>query len=393
VRADDARPVDQLVATYFAAPASYTGEDVVELSMHGSPVVLTSAVQAAVRCGARLAEPGEFTFRAHLHGRIDLTQAEAIADLVDAVTPLQARAAFDQLQGTLTEAIGRIEAGLFDLIASLEASVDFPEEGYHFDGPTAVRERIGALLDDTTALIAEGRRGRLLRDGFQVAIIGAPNVGKSSLFNRLVGSSRAIVTEVPGTTRDLVSETIDLEGFRVTIVDTAGIRPTSDVVEAEGVARSRRAVEVADVVLMVIDGSDESASAELSIGDLAHERRLVVQNKMDLGVRRAVPGAVATSATTGIGLDVLTARILEALDIDLLEERPAITNVRHIALLERAEAALSRARGALSDRAPRPAEVVLADLQEARAALEEMTGKRTSEDLLAHIFERFCIGK
>jgi tRNA modification GTPase len=393
VRADDARPVDQLVATYFAAPASYTGEDVVELSMHGSPVVLTSAVQAAVRCGARLAEPGEFTFRAHLHGRIDLTQAEAIADLVDAVTPLQARAAFDQLQGTLTEAIGRIEAGLFDLIASLEASVDFPEEGYHFDGPTAVRERIGALLDDTTALIAEGRRGRLLRDGFQVAIIGAPNVGKSSLFNRLVGSSRAIVTEVPGTTRDLVSETIDLEGFRVTIVDTAGIRPTSDVVEAEGVARSRRAVEVADVVLMVIDGSDESASAELSIGDLAHERRLVVQNKMDLGVRRAVPGAVATSATTGIGLDVLTARILEALDIDLLEERPAITNVRHIALLERAEAALSRARGAVSDGAALPEEFVLADLQEARAALEEMTGKRTSEDLLAHIFERFCIGK
>src|SRR5215467_13367201 len=216
----DQTPIDHVIATFFPCPKSYTGEDTVELSAHGAPVVLTAIVAAAIDAGARLAEPGEFTLRAFLNGRIDLPQAEAVRDLIYAVTPLQARAAFDQLDGTLTRAIGAIAAALFDLVARLEASVDFPDEGYHFLVPDALVEAIDGLLERTRALLAGARRGRLIREGLQVAIVGAPNVGKSSLFNALVGASRAIVTDVPGTTRDLVSEVVDVDGLRMTLVDT-----------------------------------------------------------------------------------------------------------------------------------------------------------------------------
>jgi tRNA modification GTPase len=212
-------------------------------------------VSAALLSGARLAEPGEFTLRAFLNGRIDLMQAEAVADLIDAVTPLQARTAFDQLQGTLTGVIAGIDAALFDLIARLEASVDFPDEGYHFVEPRAIADAIAGLLDRTAALLAEAGRGRLLREGLLLAIIGKPNVGKSSLFNALVGAARAIVTEVPGTTRDLVTEAIDLGGLRVTLVDTAGVHETTDRVEAEGVTRARRARDVADLTVVLLDRS------------------------------------------------------------------------------------------------------------------------------------------
>jgi tRNA modification GTPase len=240
--------IDHAVVTYFPAPHSYTGEDVVELSAHGSPVVLRAVVEAAIAAGARLAEAGEFTLRAFLNGRIDLMQAEAVGDLIEAATPLQARAAFDQLDGTLTRAIADIDSMLFDLIARLEASVDFPEEGYHFVEPDALAGALDGLLVRTGALLADGRRGRLIREGFHAVVVGEPNVGKSSLFNALVGSARAIVTEMPGTTRDLVSEVVDLDGLRVTLVDTAGLRDAVDPVESEGVARSRQAVAAADLV-------------------------------------------------------------------------------------------------------------------------------------------------
>jgi tRNA modification GTPase len=392
IRGDDVerRPIDHAVATYFSAPASYTGEDVVELSVHGSPVVLNGLVAAAVRCGARLAAPGEFTLRAYLNGRMDLMQAEAVADLVDAVTPLQVRAAFDQLQGTLTEKIGSIDAALFDLIARLEASVDFPEEGYHFADPAGLRGEIDALIRDVDCLLATARRGRLIREGFQVAVVGAPNVGKSSLFNALVGSSRAIVTPVAGTTRDLVTETVDLEGFRVTLIDTAGLRETDDMVEAEGVARTRRAADVADVTLLVLDAA---RPAERLVPPARSSRRIVVQNKIDLGVTWTLPGAVQTSAATGAGLDELRTEIVAALDVDILDDRPAVTNVRHIGLLEEARRTMVRARDAVSADDRLPEEFVLADLQGARSALEEIAGKRAPEDLLTHIFARFCIGK
>ena len=374
--------IDRVVVTSFPAPASYTGEDVVEISGHGSPVVLRAIVESAIACGARLAEPGEFTLRAFLNGRLDLMQAEAVADLVDAVTPLQARAAFDQLEGTLTRAIAEIDAALFDLIARLEASVDFPDEGYHFVEPGRVASAIDGLLARSSALLTDARRGRLVREGLSIAIVGRPNVGKSSLFNALAGASRAIVTEVPGTTRDLVTEVVDLDGLRVTLTDTAGLRDTTDPVEAEGVRRARQAIAVADLTLVVVD-TDEPEPVD--------GKSLIVQNKSDLG---RPPRGVQISATTGFGLEGLRKAIVAALDFDPLRDRPEITNARHIALVDRAHRALMRARDAAQTEAGSLSEeFVLADLQDARAAFEEISGRRAPEDLLAHIFTRFCIGK
>ena len=381
--------IDQVIALYFPSPASYTGDDVVELSAHGSPVVLRAIVRTAIESGARPAEPGEFTLRAFLNGRIDLMQAEAVADLVDASTPLQARAAFDQLEGTLTRAVSEIEATLFELIAQLEASVDFPDEGYHFVTPGALATSIDGLLAQTEKLLAGASRGRLIREGLQVSIVGRPNVGKSSLFNALLGTARAIVTPTPGTTRDLVTEDVDIEGLRVTLVDTAGFREATDPAEIEGVERSRGAVAVSDLVLHVIDSDELPAPSS--------GRRLVVRNKSDIAPRNGLAtegDVVAVSAHTGDGLDALRRRLVSALDAEPTRDRPDITNVRHIALVERAHAALTRARAAsLADTGSLPEEFVLADLQDARAALEEVTGKRASEAVLEHIFSRFCIGK
>src|SRR5581483_7478618 len=259
-----------------------------------------------------------------------------------------------------------------------EASVDFPDEGYHFVQPGELTTAIDGLIDRTSALLASAARGRLVREGLQIAIAGRPNVGKSSLFNALVGSARAIVTDVPGTTRDLVSETVDIEGLRVTLVDTAGIRDSDDPIESEGVARARDSVRVADMTLLVVD-EDEPA-------DLGSTNYLLVQSKTDLGrPRRGVP----VSALTGQGMDARRRAIAAALDVDPRRDPPAITNVRHIALVERAHAALMRARTACGA----PEEFVLADLQAARAALEEISGRRVTDDLLAHIFANFCIGK
>jgi tRNA modification GTPase len=394
--------IDQVVATYFPAPHSYTGEDVVELSAHGSPVVLRAIVSAGIDAGARLAEPGEFTLRAFLNGRMDLMQAEAVADLIASVTPLQARAAFDQMQGTLTRAIGEIDEALFDLIARLEASVDFPEEGYHFVEPGVLAGAIDGLRARTTALLAAARRGRLVREGFEVAIVGKPNVGKSSLFNALAGASRAIVTDVPGTTRDLVSEVVDVDGLRVTLVDTAGLREASDVIEAEGVRRSQQAWRVADVVLIVVDRAAPLDEADRGIiGATTGRPRVIVANKADRSASwrhdalgDAGADVVDASAVTGDGLDIVRQRIVSTLDVDLQPDRPAITNVRHIALVQRADDALARAgRAALDDGASLSEEFVLADLQDARTALEEIAGRRVTDDLLVHIFSRFCIGK
>jgi len=387
--------IDQIVATYFPAPASYTGDDVVELSAHGSPVVLRAIVAAAIEHGARLAEPGEFTLRAFLNGRIDLTQAEAVGDLIDAATPLQARAAFDQLQGTLTHAIGDIDAALFDLIARLEASVDFPEEGYHFVEAGELAATIDRLIGRADTLLAGARRGRLVREGLQIAIAGRPNVGKSSLFNALAGASRAIVADAAGTTRDLVTEVVELDGLRVTLVDTAGLRDTDDAVEAEGVARSLGAQRVADLTLLVVDRSVPQTGEESQ--QTADNKRLTVANKSDLPAAWTRADVVEVSARTGDGVNALRERIVAALGAgatEPLKDRPELTNVRHIALVQRALDALVRARAAaLADGGSLSEEFVLADLQDARAALEEIAGRRAPEDLLAHIFAKFCVGK
>jgi tRNA modification GTPase len=387
--------IDEAVVVYFPAPASYTAEDVVEVSVHGSPCVLQAILEASISAGARLAEPGEFTLRAYLNGRMDLMQAEAVADLIDAVTPLQARTAFDQLQGTLTREIGELDGALFELIARLEASVDFPEEGYHFVDPGALARAIDSIADRMSKLLAQARRGRLVREGLQIAIVGEPNVGKSSLFNALVGVDRAIVTDVPGTTRDLVSERVDLEGLSVTLVDTAGLRETDDIVESEGVARSVRAAGVSDLTLVVADGSRSDGASHLDVPiQITVNKRLIVINKCDIGQAWSRSDAVSVSARTGAGLDQLRRRIAVALGGEPVVDRPEITNIRHIELVRRAHGALIRARDALyAAGGSLSEEFVLADLQEARGALEEVTGKRASDEVLAHIFERFCIGK
>ena len=398
---EPAATIDQVLATYFPAPRSYTGQDVVEVSGHGSPMVLELIVEAAMDAGARLAEPGEFTFRGFLNGRIDLVQAEAVADLIDAVTPAQARVAFDQLEGTLTTVIGEIDAALFDLIARLEASLDFPTEGYHFVDASMTASAIQTISGRIQALLEGGTRGRVIREGRQVAILGKPNTGKSSLFNNLVGSERAIVTAVPGTTRDLVTETIDLNGIAVRVIDTAGIHDTTDEVESEGVSRARRAASVADLAVLVFDRSrpfDEHDQKLLV--DTAECHRVFVVNKTDLptawsndplrGVRAL--GSTDTSMTKQDGLDELRESVVRALGLDeRWRDTGSISNIRHIRLLEQAERSLDRGMHAAS--AGRSEEFVLADLQDARAALEEITGHRTPDDVLRHIFQRFCIGK
>jgi tRNA modification GTPase len=384
---------DRVVLTLFKRPASYTGEDVVEISAHGSPVVLNSIVRASVDAGARMAEPGEFTLRAFLNNKIDLIQAEAVADLIDAVTPLQARAAFDQLEGTLTRTIGEIERDLFDVIARLEASLDFPDEGYHFVAPREARTSLAGIIARIDGMLAQSSRGRLVREGAQVAIVGAPNVGKSSLFNALLNTNRAIVTAIPGTTRDLVTERADIGGLSLSLVDTAGVRNTMDVVEQEGVSRARDTLRVADLAIVVLDRSRPLSVEDRDVLEAtAQQRRVVVRNKSDLSASSASAPGIDVSAKTGEGLEQLIAAIASTLNTsEPLRDSPQITNTRHVVLLERTRASIDRAVTALEGEVPE--EFPLLDLQEAAQALQEITGKRTSDDLLRHIFERFCIGK
>lgn len=391
------RAIDEVVATRFPAPHSYTGQDVVELSAHGNPVILDRIVGAAIAAGARLAEPGEFTLRAFLHGKVDLAQAEAVADLIAAMTPLQARTAFDQLEGTLTRAIAAIDAPLFDLIAKLEASVDFPDEGYHFVSPEDAAAEARTIAASLQALIARGREGRVIREGAHVVLAGRPNTGKSSLFNALAGTDRAIVTHVPGTTRDLVTEVVDIGGLAVTLVDTAGLRSTTDLVESAGVGRAEKAAGVADCVVLVVDGSIAPAAEDRAlIESTAGRPRVIAINKTDLPIADGHDAygadAVQVSARSYAGMTELRSAIAAALvQSDRLRDAPAVTNQRHLALLERAHESLARGGDALAHGAPE--ELALADLQEARAFLDEIVGRRTTDDLLRHIFERFCIGK
>lgn len=431
------RRIDEVVATFFPAPHSYTAEDVVEISAHGSVALLREIVRAAMEAGARLAEAGEFTLRAFLNGRLDLVQAEAVGDLVDAVTPLQARVAFDQLEGTLTRAIGTLDRELFDLAVRLEASVDFPEEGYHFVAPGEAADILRRVEDGIDGLLQTSARGRIIREGRQIAILGKPNVGKSSLFNELIGTDRAIVAAGPGTTRDMLSETIDLDGIRLSLIDTAGIRVSGDEVEREGVWRARRAAEIADLVVLVLDQSRPLEEIDFALlQETTGAGRVVVVNKIDrppawdvndiVGAasarsqpssgspgearpcgpvhagrqgasagRRSPAGPVLLSLKTGAGVEDLRGAMRAALDVaEPLRDTPIVTNVRHEALLREARAAIARAIGNLAEAgASASEELLLADLHDARRAFEDVTGRRTTEDVLRRIFERFCIGK
>ncbi len=400
--------IDEALVTWFAAPASYTGEDVVEISVHGSPVVAAEVVAACAACGARAAGPGEFTLRAFLHGRIDLTRAEAVGDLVAATTPTQASLDLDQLQGGLAERIGEIERGLFALIATLEASVDFGEDEQAFVSPEEVRAALADAVTRIDALLATARRGRLVREGAVVAIVGRPNVGKSTLFNRLVGADRAIVTPVPGTTRDVIVEAAQLGAATVTLVDTAGVRKTADPVEREGVARAEKASAAADVAVVVLDRSAALTEDDRALLAAAANGspRVVVANKSDLpaawepgdlAVASGPGGAldvVEASALTGSGTDELIRAIDKALSVTGDIEAVIISNVRHIDLLGRSAEVLRGVAGGDGGRAGSvPDEILLSDLKWAVDLLQEVTGERTTDDLLNEIFSRFCVGK
>jgi len=387
--------IDQAVVTHFPAPHSYTGEDVVELSAHGSPVVLDAIVRAAAAAGARLANPGEFTFRAFLHGRIDLVQAEAIGELIDAVTPLQARVAFDQLEGTLTARLREMDTALLDLIAPLEASLDFPDEGYHFIAPADTTRALQATHASLEALLADAARGKMIREGLTVAIVGRPNAGKSSLFNRLAGAARAIVTDVPGTTRDLLTERVDVGGVPFTLIDTAGLRASAaDAIEEEGISRARQAVEAADLLVVVLDRARALADDDHALlQETSLRARVIVASKSDLAAAwdAAAEGALEVSSLTDDGIDALRAALAHAGGGGVLRDRAPIANMRHVALLEKARDAVARAAAAAAAGAPE--ECVLADLHEARGRFDEITGARPQDEVLRVIFERFCIGK
>jgi tRNA modification GTPase len=386
------RSGDHAIVTWFPAPNSYTGEHVVEISTHGSPVVLREIVRALVESGARLARPGEFTFRAFLNARIDLAQAEAVADLIDASTPLQAQTAFDQLEGTLSTRIHALDQSLLDLIARLEASLDFPDEGFHFIDPSDVAARVNELISELNALLAHEARGRLIREGATVVIAGRVNAGKSSLFNALVGHERAIVTDVPGTTRDLVTETMDLDGLAITLVDTAGERETDDPVEREGVARAAQARDAADLRLIVIDSSERLTGEDHRLLESSSNASVVVASKADRESKWHLDDAVPVSTLQRVGIDELKDAMLRALtNNERLKDPAALSNLRHVLLLRDARATLMRVCAALSESAPE--EFVLVDLQRARANLSEVVGVGSSDETLEYIFSHFCIGK
>jgi tRNA modification GTPase len=386
--------LDEVVCTWFPGPHSYTGEDVVEISGHGNPLLLSRIVASATCHGARHARPGEFTLRAFLNGRMDLVQAEAVVDLVDAVTPAQARLALAQLEGALSHRLTEIEQGIFEVVARLEASLDFPEEGYRFVEPGALVETLQRLARDAASLAEGGRRGRVIREGRRVTIVGRPNVGKSSIFNALLGADRAIVTDVPGTTRDLVAERTDIEGIPVTLIDSAGIREARDPIERIGVDRARNMAAAADALILVLDGSTSLTAEDAALlRDTEGSNRVVCLNKSDLPrrVHGVAAGEVPASARTGEGLDVLQQVLVCALIKSADDQVPLVTNARHVALLDRTVTTLERAEQAAGQGASE--EFVLADLHEAIGALQEVTGRRTSGAVLEEIFARFCIGK
>ena len=385
---------DQAVVTWFPSPHSYTGEHVVEISTHGSPVVLRGIVSGLVAAGARLARPGEFTFRAFLNARLDLAQAEAVADLIDAATPLQAQVAFEQLDGGLSGRINALDRQLLDLVARLEASLDFPDEGFHFVEPDQVAARIDEVLDALNAVLSDEARGRLIREGARVVIAGRVNAGKSSLFNALIGQERAIVTDVPGTTRDFLTETLDIDGLAVTLVDTAGERQTKDAVEVEGVVRAVRAREDADLVLIVIDSGEELIDEDRRlIESVPDDARLIVASKADREAKWEMTGAIRVSTTRNTGLNDLRGAIIRSLSGDeSLRDAAPISNLRHVTLLKEARAALINACTSMRDRCA-PEEFVLIDLHRARASFGEVLGIGSSEETLDYIFKHFCIGK
>jgi tRNA modification GTPase len=396
-----ANRIDEVVVTYFAKPYSYTTDDIIEISAHGSPVVLRHVVELAIARGARLAEPGEFTMRAFLNGRIDLTQAEAVRDLIESQTLYQAKVAAQQLEGALSRRLQPIKQRLVELIALLEAGIDFAEDDVSVLPAAQILQSLAAIRAPLEELAGSFAYGKVVHEGLTLAIVGRPNVGKSSLFNRLVERERAIVTATPGTTRDLISETVAIGGIPVRLVDTAGIRRAPDEAEAEsiGIRKSLETLADADLVLVVLDSSQPvSTEDEALLTQVASRSAILVENKSDIAsLQFQVPSSqlrrARTSAVTGDGIPELRSEILRHIggESSVASETGFLTNLRHQVLVQESLAALAAARTAVENKIPH--EMLLMDLYRSLRPLDEITGATTADDILNLIFSRFCIGK
>jgi tRNA modification GTPase len=391
-RAADGQKLDAGIALYFPAPSSFTGEPVLELHGHGGPLVISLLVEGVVELGARYAEPGEFSQRAFLNDKLDLTQAEAIADLINASTSQAARAALRSLSGAFSEAVNTLAGKLLRLRMHVEAAIDFPEEEIDFLSDDLLLQRLDECADAFALLQEQTRQGRVLRDGFQVVIVGKPNAGKSSLLNLLSGQEAAIVTEIAGTTRDILREQIDIDGLAVELVDTAGLREDPDRVEQEGIRRARSALQSADAVLWIQDAT-EPGPGELNEAIPEGVPVTIIHNKIDLCASKPAESSrtIGLSAKTGEGLAELRQHIRKLAGYENLGEGAFTARKRHLHALERAAMHFATGRTALEE--TRAGELLAEELRLSHRALGEITGAVSSDDLLGRIFSQFCIGK
>jgi tRNA modification GTPase len=395
----DNKAIDDGLMLFFPGPHSFTGEDVLELQGHGGPVVLDLLLQRCLQLGARTARPGEFSERAFLNDKLDLAQAEAIADLIDAGSAQAARAAIRSLQGVFSDKVHELVEQLIELRLYIEAAIDFPEEEVDFLADKRLLERITSIEQGFSDIQGQAQQGRLLRDGISLVIVGQPNAGKSSLLNALAGQERAIVTDIPGTTRDVLREYLQINGIPLHVIDTAGLRETSDAVEQIGVERAWQAIDEADLVLLVIDDPSGYSDADQSILDRLPQgpQRLLVFNKCDLSGREPVVfkhshgQAVRISARKPAGLELLHEQLTAMLDMQGDHEGEFIARRRHLAALERARTHVDQARYQLGEM--KAGELAAEELRQAQEDLNEITGEFSSDDLLGRIFSSFCIGK
>ena len=399
----DSNPIDNGLLLYFAAPASFTGEDVIELQGHGGPVVMNMLLQRCLDLGANMAEPGEFTKRAFLNNKLDLAQAESVADLIDASSQSAARMALRSLKGVFSEHIHQLVDELITLRMLVEATLDFPEEDIDFLEAADAKGKLAAIQNQLQSVLASAEQGAILREGMNVVLVGAPNVGKSSLLNALAGDDIAIVTDIAGTTRDTVREQITLDGVPVHIIDTAGLRDTDDLVEKIGIERSHKAVQEADVALILIDPKEGINSKTKAILDTLPEslKRIEIHNKIDLtgeaatqlsGSLHTASGAdtiIKLSAKHGNGLDILKQALLEQIGWQGESESLFLARSRHLNALHQAETELNNAALCSNNQI----ELLAEHLRLAQLACSEITGEFTADDLLGVIFSRFCIGK
>ena len=401
LRDADGQTVDQLIAIYFAAPASFTGEDVLELQCHGGPQLLELVMKRCLELGKEdelvIAEPGEFTLRAYLNDKIDLAQAEAIADLIDAQSEAAVRGAARSLQGAFSEAINELIEEITQLRILVESTLDFPEEEIEFLESAQARKRLGAVKEKLQSLRNGAEQGKILRDGIQLVLAGAPNVGKSSLLNRLAGEEVAIVTPIAGTTRDRVKESITIEGVPIHIIDTAGLRDTNDLVEAKGIERSWDAIRLADLVIFLTDhNSGEDGLKEQILCELPPKCPVLeVLNKSDLmssGPERAKKSPILISAKTGDGVEALKKKILELVGWNGSQEGAIVARRRHLDCLERASEHIERSEQFAAN-GNNSLELFAEELFLAQNHLGQITGKLLPDDLLGKIFSQFCIGK